>query len=233
MNSPTPLNSVIQIDRKSPQYPMRLLDLYDPPNALYINGDIDLLEMPMIAIVGSREASSEGLKNAYLFAQGLARAGALILSGMAKGVDGAAHQGVLDLGAGHFTAAILGTGINVVYPRQNLSLSQAIRRQGLLISEFPMGLGPKRWHFPKRNRLIAALSLGVVVIEAAEKSGSLITAKLAADLGREVFALPGPIQHQNSMGCHQLIQQGAKLAFKPEDVLEELYFYRKTRFKPI
>lgn len=233
MDSSNPLNSTIQINRKSVQYPKRLLDLYDPPDMLYLDGDIHLLEMPMIAIVGSREASSDGLKNAYLFAQELARAGVLILSGMAKGVDSAAHQAVIDLGAGHFTAAILGTGVNVVYPRQNLSLSQAVSRHGLLISEFPMGVGPQRWHFPKRNRLIAALSLGVVVIEATEKSGSLITARLAADLGREVFALPGSIQHHNSMGCHQLIQQGAKLAFKPEDVLEELCFYQKTRLNPL
>lgn len=233
MNSLTPLNCIIRVKRESTQYPIRLLDLYDPPDSLYIYGDIRLLEKPMIAIVGSREASSEGLKNAYVFAQGLARAGALILSGMAKGVDGAAHQAVIDLGVGHFTAAILGTGVNVVYPRQNLGLSQAVSRQGLLISEFPMGVGPQKWRFPKRNRLIAALSLGVVVIEATEKSGSLITAKLAAELGREVFALPGPIQHHNSVGCHQLIQQGAKLAFKPEDVLEELCFYQKPRFKPL
>lgn len=228
MHSSTSPNCVIQINRNSARYPARLLDLYDPPNLLYINGDIDLLKLPMIAIVGSRLASPEGLKNARFFAQELSRAGALVISGMAKGVDGAAHQAVIDLGAGHFTAAILGTGIDVTYPRQHQNLSDKIRRHGLLISEFPLGAGPKRWHFPKRNRIIAALSIGVVVIEAAEKSGSLITAKLAADLGREVFAVPGSIQHPNSIGCHQLIQQGAKLTFRPADILEDLHFYLKS-----
>ena len=178
----------------------------------------------MIAIVGSRNASPEGLKNACLFAQALSKAGALIVSGLAKGVDSAAHRSAIGLGPNHCTAAILGTGIDVVYPRQNIELSRAISQQGVLVSEFPLGSGPKAWHFPRRNRIIAALALGVVVIEAAEKSGSLITARLAADLGREVFALPGPIHSANSAGCHLLIQQGAKLTFRPDDVLEELCF---------
>ena len=148
----------------------------------------------------------------------------MILSGLAKGVDSAAHQATLELGPMHYTTAILGTGIDVVYPLQNIALSRAIGRQGLLISELPFGVGPKAFHFPRRNRIIAALALGVVVIEAAKKSGSLITARFAADLGREVFALPGPIESPNSAGCHLLIQQGAKLVFRPEDVLEELHF---------
>ena len=221
--SPTP-NSILQINRQSPHYPNRLHDLYDPPGSLYIYGDIHLLKRPMIAIVGSRNASPEGLKNACLFAQALSKAGALIVSGLAKGVDSAAHQAVIELGPNHCTAAILGTGIDVVYPRQNIELSRAISQQGVLVSELPLGSGPKAWHFPRRNRIIAALALGVVVIEAAEKSGSLITARLAADLGREVFALPGPIHSANSAGCHLLIQQGAKLTFRPDDVLEELCF---------
>jgi DNA processing protein len=200
----------IQINFGSPDSPPRLYDLYDPPATLYIYGDIRLLKMPMIAIVGSRSASPEGLKNAHLFAQALSKAGTLILSGLAKGVDSA--------------AAVLGTGIDIVYPRQNIGLSRAISQQGLLISELPLGVGPKAFHFPRRNRIIAALALGVVVVEAAEKSGSLITARLAADLGREVFALPGPIHGDSSAGCHLLIQQGAKLAFRPQDVLEELHF---------
>jgi DNA processing protein len=214
----------IQINFGSPDYPPRLYDLYDPPATLYIYGDIRLLKMPMIAIVGSRSASPEGLKNAHLFAQALSKAGTLILSGLAKGVDSAAHQATLGLGAKHPTAAVLGTGIDIVYPRQNIGLSRAISQQGLLISELPLGVGPKAFHFPRRNRIIAALALGVVVVEAAEKSGSLITARLAADLGREVFALPGPIHGDSSAGCHLLIQQGAKLAFRPQDVLEELHF---------
>ena len=178
----------------------------------------------MIAVVGSRNASPEGLKNASFFAQGLAKAGALILSGLAKGVDSAAHLATMGLGPKHFTAAVLGTGTDIVYPRQNLGLSQAISQQGLLISEFAPGIGPQAWHFPKRNRIIAALSLGVVVVEATEKSGSLITARLAADLGRDVFSLPGSIHNPNTVGCHRLIQQGAKLVFTPKDVLEELRF---------
>jgi DNA processing protein len=217
-------NPTIQIHRNSPDYPPRLYDLYDPPKTLYIDGDIRLLKMPMIAIVGSRNASPEGLKNARLFAQALSKAGLIIVSGLARGIDSAAHQATLELGPKHPTAAVLGTGINIVYPRQNIGLSRAIGQNGILISELPMGEGPKAFHFPRRNRIIAALALGVVVVEAAAKSGSLITARLAADLGREVFALPGPIQGANSAGCHLLIQQGAKLAFRPDDVLEELHF---------
>lgn len=217
-------NPITRIDRGDLRYPPRLYDLYDPPASLYIYGDVDLLKIPMIAIVGSRSASLEGLKNARLFAQALSKTGAMVVSGLARGVDSAAHQATIDLGPNHHTAAILGTGIDIVYPRQNIQLSQAIGQQGLLISELPIGTGPKAFHFPRRNRIIAALAHGVVVIEAAEKSGSLITARLAADLGREVFALPGPIQSANSVGCHLLIQQGAKLAFRPDDVLEELYF---------
>jgi DNA processing protein len=223
--------NAIRIDRKNADYPRRLQDLYDPPDSLYIYGDASLLKKPMIAIVGSRNASPEGLKNARYLAQGLARAGALIVSGMAMGIDSAAHHAVIELGSGHFTAAILGTGLDIVYPRQNINLSRAIGQQGLLISELPMGTGPKAWHFPRRNRIIAALSHGVVVVEAAKRSGSLITARLAAELGREVFALPGPISNPNSIGCHLLIQQGAKLAFRTSDILEELDFCRKTLFK--
>ncbi len=228
----TPVTTnAIRIDRKSADYPRRLQDLYDPPDSLYIYGDASLLKKPMIAIVGSRNASPEGLKNARYLAQGLARAGALIVSGMAMGIDSAAHHAVIELGSGHFTAAILGTGLDIVYPRQNINLSRAIGQQGLLISELPMGTGPKAWHFPRRNRIIAALSHGVVVVEAAKRSGSLITARLAAELGREVFALPGPLSNPNSIGCHLLIQQGAKLAFRTSDILEELDFCRKTLFK--
>ena len=228
----TPVTTnAIRIDRKSADYPRRLHDLYDPPDSLYVYGDASLLKKPMIAIVGSRNASPEGLKNARYLAQGLARAGALIVSGMALGIDSAAHHAVIELGSGHFTAAILGTGLDIVYPRQNINLSRAIGQQGLLISELPMGTGPKACHFPRRNRIIAALSHGVVVVEAAKRSGSLITARLAAELGREVFALPGHISNPNSIGCHLLIQQGAKLAFRTSDILEELDFCRKTSFK--
>jgi len=224
MQTPSIPAFITRIDRGHPHYPPRLHDLYDPPASLYINGDINLLKIPMIAIVGSRNASLQGLKNARLFAQALSKRGLMVLSGLARGIDSAAHQATIELGPNHYTAAILGTGLDVVYPRENIGLSFAIGQQGLLMSELPRGAGPKAFHFPRRNRIIAALALGVVVIEAADKSGSLITARLAAELGREVFALPGPIHSANSAGCHLLIQQGAKLAFRPEDVLEELPF---------
>lgn len=228
--APKPLHA-FRIERDSIDYPKRLYNLYDPPQSLYIYGDHGLLRQPMIAIVGSRNASFEGLKNARRLAQGLFKAGALIISGMAKGIDSAAHNAIIDLGPGFYTAAVLGTGIDLVYPRQNIGLSRAIQRQGLLVSELPTGTGPKAWYFPRRNRLIAALSLGVVVIKAAQRWGSLITAKLAADLGREVFALPGAIDNPNTLGCHLLIQQGAKLVLQPSDVLEELNACLKPPFK--
>ena len=215
---------ILQIQRNDSRYPARLNDLYDPPKHIFIHGDAHLLNMPMIAIVGSRAASSSGLRHAAFFAQALSKAGALVISGLARGIDGATHQAVLRLGQGHLTAAVCGTGLDITYPREHMRLARAISQQGVLISELPLGAGPKPFHFPRRNRLIAALALGVVVIEAAEKSGSLITARLAADMGREVFALPGAINSPLSGGCHKLIQQGAKLVCSPEDVLEELNF---------
>jgi DNA processing protein len=213
-----------KIKRGDASYPVRLEDLYDPPDYIYICGDEKALQQPMIAIVGSRKASIQGLQNSALFAQSLSQSGLLVLSGLARGIDGAAHRAALGLGRKHPTAAVCGTGIDIVYPKEHLGLAHAISRQGLLISELPLGAGPKPFHFPRRNRIIAALSLGVVVIEAAERSGSLITARIAAELGREVFALPGPIHDPHFGGCHQLIQQGAKLVRNPKDVLEELIF---------
>ena len=180
--------------------------------------------MPMIAIVGSRSASAEGLKNATCFAKALSDAGLVIVSGLARGVDGAAHKATLSLGSKHFTVAVCGTGVDVIYPKEHLGLARDIRKRGLLISELALGSPPKPRHFPLRNRIIAALSIGVVVIEAAERSGSLITARLALELGREVFAIPGSIQNPLSTGCNLLIQQGAKLVRNPKDVLEELVF---------
>jgi len=221
--SPKP-NQITCIARGDKNYPYRFHDLYDPPERLYIDGDLKLLKIPMVAIVGSRKASMEGLENAAAFAKGLSRAGLLIVSGLARGVDGAAHQATLKLGPKHFTMAVCGAGVDVIYPKEHLDLAKNIRKQGLLVSELPLGAPPQACHFPRRNRLIAALSIGVVVIEAAERSGSLITARLAAELGREVFAVPGSIQRPFSSGCHLLIQQGAKLVRNPEDVLEELVF---------
>jgi DNA processing protein len=219
---------IIQIQRNSPDYPSRLLDLYDPPNSLYIYGDIRLLNVPTIAIVGSRIASLEGVKNAHYFAQALSAEGYLIISGLARGIDGAAHLGALGPNQDHPTIAVCGTGLDIVYPREHLGLAQAIGNAGLLVSELTPGSGPKAWHFPRRNRIIAALSLGILVIEAAERSGSLITARLGCELGREIFAIPGSISNPLSRGCHQLLQQGAKLVQSPKDILEELPKWSKT-----
>ena len=229
MKTTHPTIQISKIERGSKYYPSRLNDLFDPPNPLYIKGNIELLEMPMIAIVGSRTASAEGLLNAALFAKELSRAGALIVSGLAKGVDGEAHRACLR--SHRPTVAVFGTGIDIIYPGEHLELAGGISKQGLLLSELPLGSGPKAFHFPRRNRIIAALALGVLVIEAAERSGSLITARLAADLGREVFALPGSIHKPLSKGCNLLIQQGAKLVREPSEVLEELLVSPKTAFK--
>lgn len=215
-------SNIVQIQRNSPDYPARLLDLYDPPSSLYIYGDIRLLNIPTIAIVGSRIASPEGVKNAHYFAQALSAEGYLIISGLARGIDGAAHLGALGSNQDHPTIAVCGTGLDIVYPREHLGLAQAIGGVGLLVSELVPGSGPKAWHFPRRNRIIAALSLGILVIEAAERSGSLITARLGYELGREIFAIPGSIHNPLSRGCHQLLQQGAKLVQSPKDILEEL-----------
>ncbi|WP_197711921.1 DNA-processing protein DprA [Polynucleobacter necessarius] len=176
----------------------------------------------MIAIVGSRRASIHGLRSAHLFARFLARAGAVVVSGLARGIDGAAYAGALAIGPR--TVAVCGTGLDITYLKERLALARAINRNGLLVSEFAPGVGPQAFHFPKRNRIIAALVSGVVVIEAAQKSGSLITARFAADLGREVFALPGPIDEPLHAGCHELIQQGATLVCEPNEMLEDLNF---------
>lgn len=215
------MTSITQCDAR---YPGRLRDLSDSPELLYIYGDIALLNLPMIAIVGSRNASPQGLSNAYFFAQALSGHGLLVVSGLARGIDGAAHWGALGSNAIRPTVAVCGTGLDTVYPRQHGYLASQIAAQGLLVSELAPGTGPNPRNFPRRNRLIAALSLGVLVVEAAERSGSLITAQMAAELGREVFALPGSIHSPLSKGCHQLIQQGAKLVQNPQDIIEELLF---------
>ncbi len=225
--NPLKTSCIVQISRHESNYPARLNDLFDPPAVLYIDGDIELLKLPMIAIVGSRAASPGGLQNAAFFAQGLARAGALVISGLARGIDGAAHRGALDIALNSPTLAVCGTGLDLVYPPEHQVLANQIRQRGLLVSEFALGVGPKAFHFPKRNRLIAALALGVVVIEAANRSGSLITARLALEMGREVFAVPSQINNPLAKGCHYLIQQGAKLVCTPEEVLEELYILKK------
>jgi len=213
---------VQSITQGCPDYPKRLFDLSDPPKRLFYIGNIQLLAQPMLAVVGARKASSSGLLLAQHFSSGLGLAGYHIISGMAYGIDGAAHRSVLDIGADCKTIAVCGNGLDRTYPPEHHELATRIAMQGLLLSEYPPGTSPKGFHFPRRNRIIAALSLGVVVIEAAQKSGSLITAYLASSLGREVFVLPGAITSPLFEGSNQLIQEGAKLVKGVQDVLEEL-----------
>jgi DNA processing protein len=201
-------------------YPKQLLEIPDPPPLIYVAGEPKLLSSPALAVVGSRNATPQGLKNARDFARVLSDAGLVIVSGLALGVDGEAHRGGLD-GRGS-TIAMLGTGIDVVYPARNRPLAQEISSRGAMVSEFPLGTEPHAGNFPRRNRLISGLARGCLVVEAALDSGSLITARLAADQGREVFAIPGSIHSPLSKGCHALIKQGAKLVESAQDVLEEL-----------
>jgi DNA processing protein len=207
-----------------PAYPPCLLNTEDPPLMLYLMGAALARWPDAIAVVGSRNPTPQGLVNARNFSQSFARAGLTVVSGLALGVDAAAHEGALDAAAeGEVaTIAVVGTGLDRVYPRQHLALSHRIAQQGVLLSEYPLGTPPLAANFPKRNRIIAALSLGTVVVEAALKSGSLITAAQAAEQGKEVFAIPGSIHSPNSRGCHALLKQGAKLVETAEDVLEEL-----------
>lgn len=202
------------------RYPAALRDLRDAPLGLFASGDLDLLQGLHLAIVGSRNPSPAGARHARLFAKDLAGRGLTIVSGLASGIDAQSHHGALE--ADGMTVAITGTGLDIVYPASNRQLAEAIARKGLLISEFAPGIKAKRDHFPRRNRLIAALSRGTLVVEAALRSGSLITARLAAELGREVMAMPGAVDNPLARGCHSLIRQGAKLVESSQDILEEL-----------
>ena len=202
------------------QYPQALLEISDPPPFLYAKGNLRLLSQPSIAIVGSRNASVQGEKNAEAFAQGLAEHGLCIVSGLALGIDGAAHRGALK--AKGATIAVVGTGLDIVYPAKHRDLAHQIVEHGLIISEFALGTPSKPQNFPKRNRIISGLSLGCLVVEANLQSGSQITARLSAEQGREVFAIPGSIHSPMSKGCHQLIKQGAKLVDSLQDIVEEL-----------
>lgn len=204
-----------------PRFPQALLQTADPPLLLYAQGrHPELLNTPSLAIVGSRNPTPQGAENARAFAEHLGRAGLTIVSGMALGVDGAAHTGALNGKAG--TIAVVGTGLDRVYPRAHRELAHRIADHGLIVSEFPLGTEPLAANFPQRNRIIAGLSLGTLVVEAALESGSLITARLALEAGREVFAIPGSIHSPQSRGCHALIKQGAKLVDDARDVLDEL-----------
>jgi len=208
------------VTRTDERYPELLKQISQPPLALFCQGDVALLSAPQIAIVGARAASPEGLENAQQFAAVLGRAGLVITSGLAQGVDGAAHRGALSAEAG--TIAVCGTGLDRVYPARHRELAHQIAKKGLLISEFPTSTPPLPDHFPRRNRIISGLAFGVLVVEAAARSGSLITARLALEQGRDVFAIPGSIHNPAAKGCHALIRQGAKLVDSARDILEEV-----------
>ena len=201
-------------------FPPQLENIPQPPAALFVAGDPGLALLPQVAIVGARSASVAGMAHAAAFARALAQAGFAITSGMADGIDGAAHTAALDAGAS--TLAVIGTGPDRVYPRKHHALARRIAAQGALISEFPPGTGARADHFPRRNRIIAGLSLGTLVIEAGLRSGSLITARLAGEQGREVFALPGSIHNPLARGCHRLIRDGARLVETAAEIIETL-----------
>lgn len=213
-----------------PAYPPSLLEMADPPLVLYLIGpaSLELTQLSRsIAMVGSRNPTAQGTSNARAFARAFGEAGIAVVSGLALGIDGAAHEGALDAAIDPLwpaTVAVVGTGLDRVYPARHHALAQRIAERGLIVSEFPLGTPPLNQNFPKRNRIIAGLSRGTLVVEAALQSGSLITARLASEQGREVFAIPGSIHSPQSRGCHALIRQGAKLVETVGDVLEELRF---------
>lgn len=202
------------------EYPQSLLQIPDPPSLIYVRGRLELLNRPALAIVGSRNPTPQGIQNAERFAGVFADAGLVIASGLALGIDGAAHRGALS--AGGDTVAFVGTGIDRIYPARNRDLALEIGTKGAIVSEFAIGTPVTAANFPRRNRLISGFSRGVLIVEAAVESGSLITARLAAEQGREVFAIPGSIHSPQSRGCHKLIKQGAKLVETAQDVLEEV-----------
>ena len=201
-------------------YPRLLLETADPPTLLYVRGRVELLNRPTLAIVGSRCPTAQGERDAQSFAAVFAQAGLTIVSGLALGIDAAAHRGALAVGGD--TVAFLGTGIDRIYPARNLELAREIGARGAIVSEYPLGTPVSAANFPRRNRLISGVSRGVLVVEAALKSGSLITARLAAEQGRDVFAIPGSIHAPQARGCHQLIRDGAKLVECAQDVLDEI-----------
>jgi DNA processing protein len=214
----TPGNRILTL--ADPSYPQRLLDTPDPPTVLYVKGRADLLNQPALAVVGSRNATPQGAANAESFAAALSDSGLTVVSGLALGIDAAAHRGGLR-GQGS-TIAVIGTGIDRVYPARNQALAREIAERGAIVSEFPIGTPALKENFPRRNRIISGLALGCLVVEAAERSGSLITARLAGEQGRDVFAIPGSIHSPLSKGCHKLIKQGAKLVDDVVDILGEL-----------
>lgn len=211
-------HSIICFD--DPDYPSLLKQISSPPPILFVKGELSALYSPSIAIVGSRAASRSGLQLAYQFGHELGKLGFTVCSGMAVGVDGSTHQGCIDNNGK--TLAVLGTGVDVIYPKRHRKLYESIQVNGAIISEFWPGTKPFSGNFPKRNRIISGLSLGTLVVEACRKSGSLITARLALEQGREVFAIPGSILAENNQGCHDLIKGGAKLVENVADIIEEV-----------
>ncbi|CAA9892376.1 conserved hypothetical protein [Candidatus Methylobacter favarea] len=218
-----PNNSVITFNDTN--YPPQLKQIPDPPPILFVRGNPELLSAPQIAIVGSRNPSSLGLETARNFARTLSRCGFVITSGLALGIDAASHQGALN--ANGYTIAVAGTGLDRVYPARHKDLAIQIVNTGAMISEFPAGTIAKANHFPRRNRIISGLCQGLLVVEAAQQSGSLITARLALEQNREVFAIPGSIHNPLARGCNALIRQGAKLVETTQDILEELNQYNQ------
>ncbi len=216
-------NSVLTIF--DPLYPAQLKEIDSPPALLFVRGDKSLLTQAQIAIVGSRNPSTLGKQTAIDFAQSLSHAGFTITSGLALGIDAASHQGALNAG-GH-TIAVTGTGLDRVYPARNKELATQIAHSGVLISEFPPGTAAKANHFPRRNRIISGLCIGLLVVEAAKQSGSLITARMALEANREVFAIPGSIHNPLARGCNSLIKEGAKLVENTQDIFEELGEYNQ------
>jgi len=208
------------INLRDEEYPKRLKDIYDPPALLYVRGELKKEDEFAISIVGSRKTTPYGRWFTEKVSQELARHGVTIVSGMARGIDSLAHWGAIS--GGGRTIAVLGCGVDVIYPSENRNLFAKIIDRGAILSEFPMGSPPEGGHFPRRNRIISGLSLGVVVVQASEKSGSLITAGYALEQGREVFAVPGNVGTESSRGTHRLIKEGAKLVESSEDILEEI-----------
>lgn len=223
-----PGNHALTLD--SDEYPAQLKEISSPPPVLFVKGRLDVLRTPQIGMVGSRNPSVSGIKIATDFAGALARAGFTVTSGMALGIDAASHQGAIDVDG--LTIAVTGTGLDRVYPAKHKRLAADIVAHGALVSEFPPGTVAKPDHFPRRNRIISGLCRGLLVVEAAQQSGSLITARLALDQGREVFAIPGSIHNPLARGCNALIRQGAKLVETVEDIFEELGQYNQTDIEP-
>jgi DNA processing protein len=218
-----PNNTVLTIQDE--RYPTLLKQLADPPPLLFVRGNVELLSQPQIAIVGSRNPSSQGKATAFEFAKSLSQCGFVITSGLALGIDAASHQGALSVGGG--TVAVVGTGLDRVYPAKHKDLATEIVTTGAMVSEFPLGTVAKANHFPRRNRIISGLSQGLLVVEAAKQSGSLITARMALEQNREVFAIPGSIHNPLARGCNALIREGAKLVETTQDILEEFHQYNQ------